>query len=605
MHVLIGNTSASNDPKQIPHDATEQLLKGAKKLAAGAELGLSEEETLAATSRQYRRQQQREAYRGRTKSEARWLQTQNTLRNEGFEPNMPDKDLETDLEVDPFGQNQDDFQNFSADDRGFTTDEETGELIREPYEAKREDIAPKSAIRDALVDLQTAKVKQQGFVGRLASVFGEGGGDLEGAADIEGRLEDYLQPNLEAERSLARDLVIQDSRGFSQRKKRYNDVKSQIEAEAIARENFGGVGSGNLADDALGRIAEIRSLGRAGETSHRVVPYTDGIQGEVARRYDGIYIDPRTGDPVAVQGPELPAQLMGSNTPNTNQQLNAPSSMSAQDWVAQTRPDYRQQGRTFGDYPQADITLETTNFSNRLRELKGFGLEGIGSNVRSVEELQRAVDYIVKKGTEMGKKFYSYDQETGKNVPSTTPGTPEVMNLIRMSQGDQERLANALYQLQLSSDGRRAAYQSRQSGPTQGIVFDAAEAINPQEGQAEVARIRKGSKIEGKDIVSALAGLSSPGAQKPFIGQVAGQKPRIDRRKPRGMGEGNEMMANIRRQAVARSRGKGIDEERVHQNQVKARLAEEREKRDRTKRQKKEQEIRSYIPAIMRRRIFE
>ena len=46
-----GNVSASNDPKQQPNDATEILLKGAAKAAAGRELGLSEEETLAATSK--------------------------------------------------------------------------------------------------------------------------------------------------------------------------------------------------------------------------------------------------------------------------------------------------------------------------------------------------------------------------------------------------------------------------------------------------------------------------------------------------------------------------------------------------------------------------
>ena len=49
------NVSASNDPKQVPNDATDILLKGAAKAAAGRELGLSEEETLAATSRAFRR----------------------------------------------------------------------------------------------------------------------------------------------------------------------------------------------------------------------------------------------------------------------------------------------------------------------------------------------------------------------------------------------------------------------------------------------------------------------------------------------------------------------------------------------------------------------
>ena len=47
-----GNVSASLDPKQIPNDANDGLIKSAAKFAAGKELGLSEEETLSAISRQ-------------------------------------------------------------------------------------------------------------------------------------------------------------------------------------------------------------------------------------------------------------------------------------------------------------------------------------------------------------------------------------------------------------------------------------------------------------------------------------------------------------------------------------------------------------------------
>ena len=52
--VNVGNSSASLDPKQIPNDANDQLLKGAAALAAGRTLGLSTEEVLAAVSRQAR-----------------------------------------------------------------------------------------------------------------------------------------------------------------------------------------------------------------------------------------------------------------------------------------------------------------------------------------------------------------------------------------------------------------------------------------------------------------------------------------------------------------------------------------------------------------------
>ena len=54
--VAAGNVSASNDPNQWNHDGREQLIKGAELAAAGRTLGMSEEETLAAVSRQFRRQ---------------------------------------------------------------------------------------------------------------------------------------------------------------------------------------------------------------------------------------------------------------------------------------------------------------------------------------------------------------------------------------------------------------------------------------------------------------------------------------------------------------------------------------------------------------------
>ena len=82
-------------------------------------------------------------------------------------------------------------------------------------------------------------------------------------------------------------------------------------------------------------------------------------------------------------------------------------------------------------------------------------------------------------------------------------------------------------------------YLSRTGEPTKGVTFDAPEAINASEGQAKVARIPKGATIgvavEGRDkpvrrsIVTQLAQLDSPGAQKPFMGQVQGEKPRVNR----------------------------------------------------------------------------
>ena len=47
----------------------------------------------------------------------------------------------------------------------------------------------------------------------------------------------------------------------------YNDNRAEAESQSIAREYFGGYGSGSMADDSIGRIAEIRSLGKVGETA--------------------------------------------------------------------------------------------------------------------------------------------------------------------------------------------------------------------------------------------------------------------------------------------------------------------------------------------------
>jgi hypothetical protein len=244
-------------------------------------------------------------------------------------------------------------------------------------------------------------------------------------------------------------------------------------------------------------------------------------------------------------------------------------------------------------------------------------MEGVSANIRSVDELQKVVDRVVGVSGKQGKQLFGFNPETRKNEPSSAPGAAEVMNLLRMNESDQQRLANAMFQLDAAkrssvNQNATGTYLSRTGEPTRGVVFDASEAMNDSSGQAQVARVPKGSTIrtgtdeKGKPvrstIVTELAGLPSDGAQKPFIGQVVGEKPRVNRMRPGGMGEGNELMNNIRRQAVSRSRGKGIDEERVRQNQVKARLVEEREKRDSVKREAQKEEIRRFTPANLRQR---
>ena len=244
-----------------------------------------------------------------------------------------------------FGQDQSDFQNFQADDRGFTTDEETGLIRRENFEETRgteNDFAPQNAVRDAYNELAAERGRDDGIQSRLMGVFG-GGNERESAiASIMGRLEDDLRPDKGADAALGAEAVRRDNRRFDPEVREYNDFRADAEAQAIARDGYTFNGPGAMADEAIGRIAEIRSLGKIGETAHVVRTANDAIQGQAARRHDGVYLDPRSGNPIAIQGPDLPPALAGDRRPNTgnsDNNLNAPT--TAREWVRSLMPDYR------------------------------------------------------------------------------------------------------------------------------------------------------------------------------------------------------------------------------------------------------------------------
>ena len=620
--VAAGNVSASNDPTQWKHDGTEQLIKGAELAAAGRTLGMSEEETLAAVSRQFRRQRRADDRVTETDVLRQMVQSAATTTSDVGGGEIKGVRYEDDDEIArTFGEDQSDFQNFRADDTGFTEDEETGLLRRETFDETRggeSDFAPQNAVRDALTQLERASQTGPTFGERLRGALPGGESRDSKIARVRGRLEEDLRPDKGADAALGAEAVRRDNKRFDAEAQEANNWRAAAEADIIARDGYTVNGPGAMADENIGRIAEIRSLGKIGETAHVVRTANDAISGQITRRHDGVYLDPASGNPVAVQGPELPSVLAGDRTPNNASSSNAANApQTAYEWMAASQPDYREGGRTFGDYPQVDITRETTNFAQKLRELEGYGMEGVSANIRSVDELQRVVDRVVGVSAQQGKQLYRFNPETRKNEPSSAAGTAEVMNLLRMNEGDQQRLANAMFQLDAAkrssvNQNATGTYLSRTGEPTKGVTFDAAEAIDSSQGSAQVARIPKGSTIrtgtdeKGKPvrstIVTELAGLPSEGAQKPFIGQVEGEKPRVNRMRPGGMGEGVELAQNIQRQAQSRARGKQVDQERVDSNIVKARLVEEREKRDSAKREAQKEQIRQFTPANLRQR---
>ena len=61
-----------------------------------------------------------------------------------------------------------------------------------------------------------------------------------------------------------------------------NDFRAAAEADRIARDGYTVNGPGAMADENIGRIAEIRSLGKIGETAHVVRTANDAIKGQAS-----------------------------------------------------------------------------------------------------------------------------------------------------------------------------------------------------------------------------------------------------------------------------------------------------------------------------------
>jgi len=602
--VALSRFSASGDPQQTPHDINAELIKSAEFQAAGRTLGMSPEETLAMVSRQQRRQQRKGDGFDSKQYLRQIAQSSKTTTDEVGRGELDGLRFQEDDElVAAFGQMQDDEQTYRADDRGFTTDEETGLLRRETldeqkpiemgeftsigtrrnsktgklFPAKREvegalgyegANAPKSAITDALSDLERSAERQRsGVGGSIARVFGGSGVDSETSTAMDA-LKQYLQNEKQADARVGRTLVRQDNRRFDPEVREANQFRADAEAQNIARTAFLSGGPGAMADEAIGRFGEIRQLGAAGslgpmeqsllirDDSPSTFPQAEEIVDGTGRVVG--YADPATKVPIALD-PELGISLatQGANTPDTAQLINAPQNpQTAREWAASNLPAMTQDtGSTPPRYPQANISKETTDFSNRLRNvLTGMELTStpsVSDNVRNLEEVEGAAKFIQKELEKRGDTLMIRNpDETSrtKNIPAGTQVVSGLMQKLGMTSGDEERLANAMFQLDAAkrssvNQNPTGTYLSRTGEPTKDVIFNA-----PPEGfgslpiaqQGGGTSIRVGTDSRGKavkqDIRSAMAGLDAQrggaGAQKPFIGMPADRPTKSTVRKP-------------------------------------------------------------------------
>ena len=654
----VGNISASNDPKQIPNDANETLIKGAELAAAGRTLQMSEEETLAQVSKAYRRQKQRDAYRNQSQRKqdmAEWEQKKASLGNWEASAELQGVSVQGDdytEEEMAFGQEQTQyFDDYRPDDKlynesranrardrrddllataesrrerlrkGMTEAEkadlaEYRQIISENSNGGRPDVAPTSALRGLLRELRSGGEKY-GY-----SRFNQPGIN---AADVASRLEDHIEPTTGPDKAMARETVRRDNERFNRDVVLANDREAKGDAALIRflRTEKDLRAQANL--ESVGYITDIGGSGMKASEGAAAKGYYDdahvidtaktALKGEILQRTlspGDIAID-TAGNVVDLSQYVDPQWLATDGKPNstsTADQLNAPS--LARQWIADNIPEYRESDRTFGGFPQVDITLETTNFANKARELgkklEHGGLQQLSANLRTPEELDAAVKQIIKAKRGDGGVFYQRDPETRKNVAVDNPGVDEVLQLMRFSGPEKERLANAMFQMDAArrssvNQNQKQTYDMRatQQGPLQlgtgEVIYDAASAIDGS--SASVAQQIRGSKVDGKDIVAEMAKLPSEGAQKPFIGAVAGERKKPAYKKPGNMGSGEELEKSIRRQAISRVKPGGkLDRERTQDNIAIARGIEDQESASNAERARKmDSIIRSLPPA--------
>lgn len=577
-------------------------------LAAFETLGLDHEKTLKLISQETRRQKRTDSTITEEDVMRQMAQTQKSLAEVGS-AELAGIALREQPEVDPFGSMQDDIQTYSRDEAvmyGLIPESQmfNEELIRRGDARNRPSLGT-AGVADALARLEASK------------------NTAPGAAAVAGALEQSLGGRIQrdADASMARDIVMREAANRNPLRVGYNDVKGAIEAEEIARRDFTVGGKGAIADEVMRRI------GAANQEVRQTA-----------------MLDPRTGtymgadgNPLAIQGPER--AMAGVNASDTANMLNAPQKESAINYVVKQLPDFKEGGRVFGDFNQTDMTGASTLFAQRVAQSGLIDPSRVPGNLRTVEEFQGAINMLSGAAAQQGTQMYRMEQQQQPDgrilmkksaVPAAQVGAGEVMNYLRYTPAEAGQFANMLYQAEVAkatqiNQNSKNTYFGRGAvapGPKDNIIFSAAEAINPRDGEAQVARIRGGQTVgEGKektDIKAAFRQLSEPGARQPFIGQVEGQPPRINRYVPKSAGglSTEEIPAALREKEMGFARNKAqramrkegalispmrvdrraeglIDEAGLKGKTIKAQLVNERATRDNKARNEKALNIRT------------
>ena len=248
------------------------------------------------------------------------------------------------------------------------------------------------------------------------------------------------------------DMIRQRSdgrRGGPELRAMQNDARAAAEASDIAQ-NFTGRGSGAMADDAIGRIREIRSLGVAGGAGHGTLAegnfqVIDGVNPSTFP--DAVPLIGKDGMPIAFfeKKDDGFLQLGVFNEDNTANILNAPNPSPVMEFVGRNQPDFGKNG-VFG-VPQVPINDVMMMLGDRVRGLKDFGFENVG-NPRSLADVEKMLGAVVGRGQKLGKRFNRFDPEKNVNRIVANPGVDDVLDFLNFGPREKENLAFALLQVE-------------------------------------------------------------------------------------------------------------------------------------------------------------
>ena len=275
---------------------------------------------------------------------------------------------------------------------------------------------------------------------------------------------------------------------------KWNSAIAAIEADQIARTKFGVNGPGSTADEAIGRIGEIRKIGIAGKVGHGpdgpqegnfqvVLPGRDAVIGDATPLMRG-------GQVVGYYGMEDDSlvELGEINTPDSANALNAPTPTKVQAFAAGNLPDYAKPGGLTFAYPEVNISESFGRFGERMRRLPNLGTEQF-PNPTSLPELEAAVDSIVARQQQLGEPFFKYNAETRKTQVVPEPGIEEVLYKMRYTDNEVTELANALYQSDMA----------RMSPVNQERKADLRAGLTPRQTPASDVKVRMESEVAGAD----------------------------------------------------------------------------------------------------------